>query len=221
MTTNRAGWLVFDTETTGIPNNKLPADDPSQPRLAAITTFRCDESLHVLDTQSAYIKPVGWHMPPEMFQYNKITQEMLERLGEPLLPILERYVHLIDEGYAVAAFGAQFDTKIMRGELRRFGIDDRFTVTPNLCIMRRCMGVVIKANGKKGMPKLDEAVDHFKLRDLIPKPPPDKPKCWWDALAAKEVFGKLRQIGIRNLEPEVHFAKEDHPALAAQKKMEF
>lgn len=220
MPNERAGWLVFDTETTGIPNNKLPADDPAQPRLAAVTIFRCDESLHVLDTQSAYIKPDGWVMPEEITQYNGITQDILERLGEPIRPILDRYVSLIDEGYAVAAYGAQFDCKVMRGELRRAGIDDRFTSTQNLCIMRKCMGVVIKANGKKGMPKLKEAVEHFKLH--IPQPPPDKPKCWWDSFAAKEVFAKLRQIGIKGLEPEVHFAKEGHPALQAQQtKMDF
>jgi DNA polymerase-3 subunit epsilon len=50
--------------------------------------------------------------------------------------VLDLYSELINAGYIAVAHHAQFDCKIMRGELRRAGMDDRFEVTKQICTMR-------------------------------------------------------------------------------------
>lgn len=202
-------WVVFDTETSGLPNYKAPADDPSQPRLAAISMIQCDAGLGEISVYTRLIKPDGWVMEQQAMEANGLTMAILEEHGVPVQEVLDEYTKLIDEGFQVAAYGAQFDCKIMRGELRRANMDDRFDRTKNYCIMSGARGIVVKPDGKRTQPKLVESVAHFKI-DL---PEMEGPKCLWDAHAALGVMRALRRLAIRPIVAEVHRAKEDHPAL--------
>lgn len=205
-------WVVFDTETSGLPNYKAPADDPSQPRLAAVTFVLTDANLVPVDVISYYVKPDGWSLAPEMEAINGLTQAVLEEKGVPIREVLQVYTNLIDEGYAMAAYGAQFDLKVMRGELRRAEIDDRFDKTLNTCVMRKSMGVVVKQAKKGGFPKLTDCIHHFNIQISEEEAPAGAPKCQVDALATVKVFQWLRKIGIKALEPTVHYAADDNPA---------
>lgn len=194
-------FLVFDTETTGLFNFKLPADDPSQPHLASAAFILADADGTELSRHKFFVRPDGWEMPAEAGSVNGLTNEFLSENGVPVAEVLDFYSAKIGEGLIAVAFNAQFDCKMMRAELRRAGKPDLFELTNNICVMRGLApygaeGLAIKG----GFVKLHVACDHFgivneKAHDAM-----------GDAEAAHAL---LRRLVADNRLPEakVHLAK--------------
>ena len=197
-------YAFLDTETSGLPEYKLPADHPSQPRLASMALIKTDEALEITDTYSVLIKPDGWKLSPEVMAINGLTTERCEAEGVPLLDALCVYTGAVHEGYVIVAFNAQFDTKVMRGELRRSGYPDLFEETPNICAMRASKSLGVEKSGPKkgGFPRLTDVYRHFFGRELE-----SRHTAIADALACLEVFRELKKLGVLP-EPAVHYAKE-------------
>src|ERR1017187_7522571 len=122
MTAHR--WTVFDTETSGLFNFALPADAASQPRLAHLAMLFLDPDLQVEHSFDVLIKPDGWVLDPIAASVNGLTMERLEKEGVPVADALSEYTRIVRAGWSLSAFNAQFDTKVMRGELRRAEMDD-------------------------------------------------------------------------------------------------
>lgn len=159
-------YAVIDTETSGLFDFSKPADVDGQPRLAHLAMILLNEDFAETETIEIFIKPDGWKMLPEVAAINGLTMEILNEKGSPVIEALALYAKAVDEGRVIVAFNAQYDTKIMRGELRRAALDDRFERTPNICVMRGSTDIcqVPKANGKGfKFPKLAEACKHFKI----------------------------------------------------------
>jgi len=76
-------------------------------------------------------------MEPGAAEANGLTTEFLLEHGKPVAEVLDRYEAAVRAGAVVIAHNAQFDCKMMRGELRRAGRDDLFTLTKNFCTMRK------------------------------------------------------------------------------------
>ncbi len=203
----RPSYLFFDTETNDLPDYDKPADEVSQPRLASFAMILTDPDLVIQHRASALIKPDGWEMKPGAQAVNGLTMERLQADGVPVGTVLLAYAVAIMEGRVVVAYNARHDTKVMRGELRRAGMDDLFERTWNVCAMRCCMGedrqgrkkVVEKASGKRGWPKLSDACAHFRI------PTPNEHTALGDAEACLDLFWELRKVGW-DTEPAIHYA---------------
>lgn len=198
-------YAIIDVETNGLPDYKKPADDPSQPRLAALGVLLVDVTDGKIVVESEHellVKPDGWKMTPEAGAVNGLTDERLEAEGKPISEVLAVYAALIEDGHVVVAYGAQHDCKILRGEFRRAGLDDRFEKTKNVCLMRAVQPLKIpKANGKGGWPQLDDV-----LRFLGEKPEPRPHGALVGARCAFAVFSAFLPKGVLP-EPSVHHAK--------------
>lgn len=196
-------YLIIDTETTGLFDFSKPADHPDQPHLAALGMITTTDDLEILAAAEWLVEPDGWSMPPEATTINGLTDHRLQIEGVPVSNVLEAYTEHIDDGCIVLAYGAQYDTKIMRGALRRAGQDDRFEQTPNLCLMRACTPIckIPRANGRGyKFPKLVEACACFGITL-------DNPHgALADATAAYEIARKLHDLGALG-EAKVHYAK--------------
>lgn len=203
-------YAIIDTETSGLFDFSKPADAEGQPRLAHLSMILLDEEdqEHLVDF---VVKPDGWEIGAEAVAVNGLTMEYLNQHGVPVADVLASYAGIIDDGYIIVAFNAQFDLKMMRGEMRRAGIDDRFEVTPNICVMRAATDVVCvpKKTGKGfKFPKLSEACEFFGITNG------GEHTADGDARAALEIFRKLRELG-KLPEPNVYFAKNAPEASAA------
>lgn len=158
------GILVIDTETNKLPDYTKDADHPDQPRVADFAAIALDASGAVQFEFQRYIKPDGWSMDPGASAINGLTDDFLREQGIPIGIVLDFYQQSIAQGYGIVAYGAQFDCKLMRGELRRAGLDDMFYETRNVCLMREARPFaksigreIIKAGGNnRGWPKLDD-----------------------------------------------------------------
>lgn len=196
---------ILDTETSGLFDFSKPADAPGQPRLAsfALVYVTAAPELAYEGDFHRLIKPDGWHLEPAAASINGLSMERLHDEGVPIAEVLDEYIAAVEAGRVIVAFNSQFDTKVMRAELRLAGRDDLFTRTPNICVMRPLTGVckIPKKDGRGfKLPKLSEAMTHFKL------PLPDAHTSLGDARAALDLFRVLHSLNLCPA-PEVHFAK--------------
>lgn len=158
------GIMVIDTETNKLPDYGKDADHPDQPRVADFAAILLDSDGIVQREYQRYVKPDGWAMDPGASAVNGLTTDFLTDHGVPVAEVLDFYADQINRGYGVVAYGAQFDCKLMRGELRRADRDDLFYQTRNVCLMREARPFaksigreIIKAGGNnKGWPKLSD-----------------------------------------------------------------
>jgi DNA polymerase-3 subunit epsilon len=194
------GYLVIDTETSGLWNFKLPADDPSQPYLAALAMIECDPGMKILEEHSMFVKPDGWSMEAEASKINGLTDEYLTKRGVPVTEVAAAYEAQLDKGYVVLAFNSQYDTKVMRGTLRRLGRPDRFETTKQSCLMRSANDVIYEATGMRKFPKLIEAAEHFGV-DI-----PTTHTALGDTFVAVQIAQHLLRLEALR-EPAVHYAK--------------
>lgn len=196
--------LVIDCETNGLFDFKQPADAPGQPRLAHLAMIFTDADGDVLWREDFYIKPDGWSMTAEASAINGLTDDFLAANGVPIAQALIAYCATIRSGAVVVAFNAQYDTKVMRGELRRLGWPDLFEQTPNICVMRPMTALCRIPNPNRGglkFPNLTEALEHFGHAF------DGAHRAINDAEGARLIY---RELKARDLLPEarVHYAKE-------------
>lgn len=157
-------YVVLDTETTGLFDFKAPADAEHQPRLATFAAVLTDADGNEIDRVSLYVKPDGWSINgTQAAEVNGLTDEVLRDRGVPIHDVLSLWNHWIDAGATMVAFNADFDTKVMRGELRRAGLPDRFDATKRLCVMKALkpyaqQGLAVKG---AGFVKLETACAFF------------------------------------------------------------
>ncbi|MGP3789810.1 3'-5' exonuclease [Pseudomonas sp. B392_1p] len=111
---------VFDTETTGFPQFKLPSNDPSQPHLVDIAALLYNADGELVDSFEAIIRPDGWTIPDEAANVHGITTEMAMDLGIPEAEALEGFLAIQDRAGMRVAHNCAFDDRILRIALMRY-----------------------------------------------------------------------------------------------------
>ena len=158
-------FVVLDTETSALFDFSKPADAEGQPRLAHLALIYLDFELNIEREVDLLIKPDGWTLEPGAAAINGLTLERLMVGGVPIAEALAEYSEAVKSGRVVVAYNAQFDTKVLRGELRRAAMPDLFMETRNICVMRGMTDIcqIPYANGRAGFkfPKLAEALAHI------------------------------------------------------------
>lgn len=205
-------YVAMDTETSGLMNFKLPADDPSQPRIASLGLVLVNEALEIEREHHFLIKPDGWEISAEITKLTGLTMDRLNAEGVPIVEAMTVYTTAILEGRTVVCHNSQFDMKMCRSELRRLGMPDLFEQSPNLCTMRALTDVCkIPPHGNRGgykFPKLSEACVFFGLTEY------GDHSSLNDARAVVGLMRAMRERGIP-LDGKVHYAKDDNPAKPA------
>lgn len=115
--------LTYDTETTGIPNWKIPSDSPEQPHLVQLACVLADESGNQIQSMNVIIKPDGWEIPKEVSDIHGITTEYALKHGVPEFDAVKMLLALAD-GAERNAYNKTFDQRIIRIALKRY---DEFT----------------------------------------------------------------------------------------------
>jgi len=205
-------YAIIDTEGSGLFDFSKPADADGQPHLAELAIIYADAEFNIEREYRAYVKPEGWTMNEKATAVNGLTDVILNEKGVPIANVLAEYTAAIKEGRAIVAFNAQHDCKTMRAELRRAGLPDLFEETKNICVMRKAAGIIPKAGGKKGWPKLIEARAHLGLSDE------GAHTAGADALVALQILKYLAAHNV-DLTPEVHYSA-NYDAIKAAGKTE-
>lgn len=158
--------IFVDTETTGLLDFKLPADDPAQPRMASITLILDAPCGRTVNIFHSYVRPDGWSMPQgpgSAGAVNGLTDDFLTAHGKPIVDVLDIWnAWLSEHDPLVVAHNTTFDMKVIRGEQRRAGLPDRFEDVEPFCTMKRSTAIC-RVPGPRGLkwPNLGEAHKHF------------------------------------------------------------
>ncbi len=71
--------LIFDTETTGLPNYKAPVNNDSQPYIVQLAAILVDDEGDTVSEMSVIIKPNGWTIPEEVAKIHGIDDRRANR----------------------------------------------------------------------------------------------------------------------------------------------
>lgn len=114
-------YLIFDTETTGLPNNyNAPiTDHDNWPRLVQIAWQLHDAQGYLIESRSYVVRPEGFTIPFNSAQIHGITTEKATAEGHDLRDVLHSFLEAVSSCTYIVGHNITFDTHIMGAELDR------------------------------------------------------------------------------------------------------
>lgn len=116
--------IIFDTETTGIPNWKVPSHMPEQPHMTQLAAIVVDlDQRTILNSMDVVVYPNDWEIPQECAEINGITTEYAQAVGVPERLALDLFLELWQGCSTRMAFNITFDNRIIRIATKRYRQD--------------------------------------------------------------------------------------------------
>ena len=114
-------YLIFDTETTGLPQNwKAPLTDfDNWPRLVQLAWQVHDIEGKLIDVQNYIVKPEGFDIPYNAAKIHGISTQRAEKEGMPLVEVLEIFMQELEKVKFVVGHNISFDNSIVGCEFLR------------------------------------------------------------------------------------------------------
>lgn len=109
-------YLIFDTETSGLPNYKLPLNDPNQARIIQLAAILLDESFEEVACLSTLIKPDGWTIHPGAQAAHGIDITTCEKYGVHISIALHMFDCMYMKSTRVIAHNIKFDRRMIEVE---------------------------------------------------------------------------------------------------------
>lgn len=127
-------YLIFDTETTGLPKNfKAPITDTDNwPRCIQIAWQIHDDFGNLVDAQSYLVRPDGFDIPYDSERIHGISTQLAEKLGHDLSVVLAAFNAALAKTKFVVGQNIDFDLNIMGCEFHRLGIETPLMALPAL-----------------------------------------------------------------------------------------
>lgn len=188
-------YLIFDTETTGLPRNyQAPLDDFSNwPRIVQLAWSLYDSEGNHWESHNYIIKPEGFIIPPESTRIHRISQERALAEGKDLRLALEHFLGDVQNADYLVAHNIDFDEKIVGAEFLRKGLENYVIPAKKICTMKSSVQYCKIANGRGGYkwPNLTELYNCLFATGF-----PDAHDALFDVKACAECFFELKRRGV-------------------------
>ena len=114
-------YLIFDTETTGLPKRyDAPlSDSDNWPRCIQIAWQLHDAMGNVVEHQDFLVQPDGFNIPYYSEQIHGISTALAEKQGTPLEEVAKTFQKALEKTIFVVGQNVDFDVKIMGAEFYR------------------------------------------------------------------------------------------------------
>jgi DNA polymerase III subunit alpha len=121
-------FLIFDTETTGLPGNyQAPlSDSDNWPRMVQIAWQLHDLTGKLINHNSIIIKPQGYTIPFNATQIHGISTDRALKEGKDLKEVLADFVSQVSNCTYLCGHNIGFDISIIGAEFIRCGLPDYF-----------------------------------------------------------------------------------------------
>ncbi|HEU5146863.1 MAG TPA: DNA polymerase III subunit alpha [Chryseosolibacter sp.] len=118
-------YLIFDTETTGIPHNKTApiTDLDNWPRVVQLAWQLHDAKGKLISRQNLLIQPDGFDIPYKAEQIHGISTKRALAEGHPLPSVLELFIADLSRTSVLVGHNIEFDISILGAELIRKNFD--------------------------------------------------------------------------------------------------
>src|SRR5690606_21380006 len=153
-------FLIFDTETTGLPQNfNAPlSDSQNWPRMVQIAWQLHDRNGNLIENQDYIIKPEGYDIPFNATRIHGISTKMAKEEGRDLTEVLQEFREVLKKAEVVAGHNIDFDYKIAGAEFFRNELDNVLEKIPSADTMELGMDFCKLPGGRNGKyksPKLE------------------------------------------------------------------
>jgi DNA polymerase-3 subunit alpha len=155
-------YLIFDTETTGLPRNfNAPITDTDNwPRCIQIAWQLHDDMGKLVEHQSYLVKPEGFNIPYDAERIHGISTELAQEQGVELAEVLEKFNVALGKAKFVVGQNLGFDLNIMGCEFYRMGVESPMANMPVLDTCTEITADLLKIPGGRGgrfkLPNLTE-----------------------------------------------------------------
>lgn len=193
-------YLIFDTETTGLPKNYQAAlDDFSNwPRMVQIAWAIFDKEGRNWLKKSFVIYPDGYIISDEVAKIHRITQERAMEEGEPIRKVLAEFLEDVSRVDFLIGHNIDFDEKIVGSEIMRQEMSfdlPKLLEANKICTMKSSVGFCEISNGRGGYkwPNLTELYNKLFQTSF-----PEAHDALVDVLACAKCFFELKRKGVLN-----------------------
>ena len=127
-------YLIFDTETTGLPNNwKAPLTDfDNWPRLVQLAWQLHDIKGNLIEKNNLIIKPDNFEIPYNSTKIHGITNEIAHKKGLNIDDVLEQFIQTLVKTNILVGHNIEFDNNIVGCEFLRKNLPNYLQSKPTL-----------------------------------------------------------------------------------------
>ncbi len=145
-------YLIFDTETTGLPRNwSAPITDTDNwPRCVQIAWQLHDDMGNVIEHQDYLIKPDGFNIPFDSERVHGISTELATEQGVSLVEVLEKFNIALAKAKYVVGHNVEFDLNVMGCEFHRYSVTTELNNKPILDTCTENTAELLKLPGGRG-----------------------------------------------------------------------
>lgn len=145
-------YLIFDTETTGLPRNyNAPVTDTDNwPRCIQIAWQLHDELGNLMEHQDYLVKPNGFNIPYDAERIHGISTELAQEQGIELGEVLAKFNEVLAKAKFVVGQNVGFDVNIMGCEFHRLGVSSPMANMPVLDTCTEITADLLKIPGGRG-----------------------------------------------------------------------
>jgi DNA polymerase-3 subunit alpha len=145
-------YLIFDTETTGLPKRwDAPITDSANwPRCIQIAWQLHDEMGNLIEHQDYLIKPDGFNIPYDAERIHGISTELAAAEGISLAEVLEKFNIALSKSKFIVGQNLGFDVNIMGAEFHRMAVDSPMATMPVLDTCTEVTAKLLQLPGGRG-----------------------------------------------------------------------
>ena len=155
-------YLIFDTETTGLPKrfNAPITDTDNWPRCIQIAWQLHDADGSLIEHQDFIIKPEGFEIPFQSEQIHGISTALAHANGQSLEEVLESFQVVLSKTRVLVGQNLKFDLNVMGCEFYRLSKQNNLQDLPVLDTCTEVTALLCKLPGGRGgkfkLPTLSE-----------------------------------------------------------------
>lgn len=200
-------YLFIDTETTGLPKKwDAPLRDLSNwPRLVELGWVEYDKVGNEISSGDYIVEPKGYEIPEEAARIHKITTIRAQKLGKPLVQVLNLLNQLIENSDYIVAHNIEFDENVIGAEFLREYLKTSLFDKKRICTMKTTVDFMQLPSDKGGYryPSLSDL--HRKLFGENFK---ESHNALADIKATAKIYWELKNKNLVNFEKNIELAED-------------
>ncbi len=160
-------YLIFDTETTGLPKRwDAPITDTDNwPRCIQIAWQLHDGMGNLVESQDYLVRPDGFNIPYDAERIHGISTELAVQKGIALSEVLDKFNEAMSKTKFIVGQNVGFDVNIMGAEYHRLGVGNPLQELPVLDTCTEQTALLCKIPGGRGgkfkLPTLTELHEYL------------------------------------------------------------
>ena len=155
-------YLIFDTETTGLPKiwDAPISDTDNWPRCVQIAWQLHDDMGNCIEHEEYLVQPEGFNIPFDAEKIHGISTELAQEKGAPISIVLSKFNEALNKAKFVIGHNVGFDLNIMGAEFFREDFPNKLQELPVLDTCTEQTASLCKLPGGRGgkfkLPTLSE-----------------------------------------------------------------